>query len=427
MKILFVHQNYPAQFKNLAPALVSLGHEVKAITTARQPAVHRQGVDVYTYAVERGTSPNVHPWVADFETKVIRGEAAFRVGLKLRREGFFPDVIIAHPGWGESLFLKEIWPESKLALYCEFFYRNVGADIGFDPEFSKSDEESGCRLRLKNINTLAHLDIADAAISPTRWQASTYPDELRDRITVIHDGINTDELKRNYRVTMSFSSERGEQVKISRESNVITFVNRNLEPYRGYHSFVRSLPRIFSFSPDVRVIIIGGDKVSYGSRPNSALFGDKSWKEIFFDEIRPRLTSEQLSRVHFLGNLPYDKYKAVLNLSTVHVYLTYPFVLSWSLLEAMSLSCAVVASNTAPLNEIIEDGENGLLVDFFDSMHIADSVIRLLQSPDLRKTLGAKARQTIVQHYDLKRVCLPKQVAWIEAMIKSKLIDIPHV
>eukprot|EP01041_Mallomonas_annulata_P026946 gene26946-48413_t len=179
MNILFIHQNFPGQFKFLAPALVSQGHTVRAMTMQATEAKTWEGVELIRYGANRGTTPNIHPWVSDFETKTIRGEACFRAALKLKAEGVNPDVIIAHHGWGESLFLKDVWPHAKLGIYCEFFYHPQGADVGFDPEFPAKDEGDICRLRLKNLNNLLHFEVADTGISPTHWQASTFPEPFR--------------------------------------------------------------------------------------------------------------------------------------------------------------------------------------------------------------------------------------------------------
>ena len=354
------------------------------------------------YTANRGTTPNVHPWVSDFETKTIRGEACFRAALKLREEGFSPDVIIAHPGWGESLFLKDVWPKAKLGIYSEFFYHPEGADVGFDPEFKGSDPGEVCRLRLKNLNNLLHFEIADAGISPTHWQASTFPEPFRSKITVVHDGIDTAAIAPNPNASLTLDGK----LTITRRDEIITFVNRNLEPYRGYHIFMRALPKILAARPKARVLIVGADDVSYGARPPDG----RKWKDIFLEEVKGRL---DLSRVHFLGTLPYAHFIPLLQLSTVHVYLTYPFVLSWSLLEAMSVGCAIVAGNTQPLREAIRHDETGRLVDFFDIAGLADQVCELLDDPASRARLGANARAFARANYDLKAVCLPRQLDWV--------------
>ena len=415
MKILFIHQNFPGQFKFLAPALASQRHRVVAMTLQKVSATTWAGVEVFPYTTVRGTTLNVHPWVGDFETKTIRGEACFRAALRLREQGFSPDVIIAHHGWGESLFLKDVWPRARLGIYCEFFYNAEGSDVGFDPEFPVTDPGDVCRLRLKNLNNLLHFEIADAGISPTHWQASTFPEAFRGRITVVHDGIDTKAVAPNPQASLSLTSANGQTVKLTRESEVITFVNRNLEPYRGYHTMMRALPELLRRRPQARVLIVGGNEVSYGARAPEG----KSWKAIYSAEVRPLIADDDWSRVHFVGHVPYEQFVPLLQLSTVHVYLTYPFVLSWSLLEAMSAGCAIVASDTQPLREAIRHDDTGLLVDFFSPRQLTESVCALMEDAPRRVRLGECARAFAVAHYDLKTICLPRQLEWVEALGRS--------
>ena len=410
MNILFVHQNFPGQFKHLAPELARRGHRVLAMTMRRVDPGLWQGVRIVPYGAARGSTPGIHPWVQDFETKAIRGEACFRAALELQREGFEPDVVVAHPGWGESLFLKQVWPRARLGIYCEFFYHAEGADTGFDPEFPARDPAGdACRLRFKNLNNLLHFEVADAGISPTQWQASTFPQPFRERITVVHDGIDTAAIAPRPDVALTLTGG----LRLTRDDEIVTFVNRQLEPYRGYHVFMRALPEILRRRPKVRVMIVGGEGVSYGAAPDPQQYGQRSWKQIFVDEVRAQIPDADWARVHFLGNLPYAQFIPLLQLSVVHVYLTYPFVLSWSLLEAMSAGCTVVASDTAPLREAIVDGETGRLVDFFDFAALADQVCALLDDPAQRQRLGAQARAFAGAHYDLRTACLPRQLDWV--------------
>jgi glycosyltransferase involved in cell wall biosynthesis len=328
----------------------------------------------------------------------------------MRAQGYSPDAIVAHHGWGESLFLKEVWPQARLGIYCEFYYHAEGADVGFDPEFPAADPGEVCRVRLKNLNNLLHFEVADAGISPTEWQASTFPQQFREKITVVHDGIDCAALQPNPAVGLTLNGE----IKLTREDEVITFVNRNLEPYRGYHVFMRALPEILARRPRARVLIVGADDVSYGARPPEG----QKWRDIFIAEVRPRISDVDWARVHFLGHLPYQHFIPLLQLSTVHVYLTYPFVLSWSLLEAMSVGCAIVASDTEPLREAIRHDETGRLVPFFDTAGLANAVCTLLGDPDARQRLGENARIFAQANYDLKTVCLPKQLLWVEQLLK---------
>lgn len=409
MKILFIHQNFPGQFKHLAPVLARVpGYQVSALRMKGEGTTRWQGIDVHSYRAKRGTSREVHPWVSDLETKTIRGEACFHAALALKDKGYTPDVIIAHPGWGETLFIKEVWPQARLGIYCEFYYHAHGADTGFDPEFGDPDPGMPCRLRMKNANNIMHFDIADGGLSPTRWQASTFPEPFRSRIAVIHDGIDTDHL----RPATNFEIQLHDGQRLSRKDEIITFVNRDLEPTRGYHSFMRALPEILERCPGARVFIVGGSGVSYGARNKDG----KSWKEKYIEEVRPRISDENWKRVHFVGKLPYKDFVHLLQLSSVHVYLTYPFVLSWSLLEAMSIGCAIVASDTQPLHEAIRHDETGRLVNFFDIHGIADEVVRLLESPDERARLGKNAREFAIANYDLKTVCLPRLLEWVKTL-----------
>jgi glycosyltransferase involved in cell wall biosynthesis len=408
MNILFIHQNFPGQFKFLAPALVRQGHQVTAMMMPPIEETDWQGVKLVKYDVNRGSTKDTHPWMADFETKIIRGEACFRAALQMKEQGYQPDVIIAHHGWGESLFLKEVWPIVKMGIFCEFFYHSHGYDVGFDPEFPQEDVGYVCRIQLKNLNNILHFQMADAGISPTYFQANSFPESFRKKITVVHDGIDTTKVAPNPDVRLTLN----EELVLTRKDEIITFVNRNLEPYRGYHIFLRALPEILSRRPNVHILIVGGDDVSYGVRPKSGA----KWKDIFVNEVRGQLSDEDWQRVHFLGNIRYEYFIPLLQISTVHLYLTYPFVLSWSLLEAMSIGCAIVASNTEPLHEAIEHNETGRLVDFFDIEALVSEVCCLLVNKEERLRLGGNARVFAQQYYDLETVCLPKQLQWVESL-----------
>jgi len=407
MKVLFVHQNFPAQFKLLAPELLKLGHEVKALAINNNPVP--VGIEVVRYKPLRSNTPKIHPWLLDMESKVIRAEAVFYSALKMRDEGFSPDVIIAHPGWGEALFLKEVWPNARMGLYAEFYYQTNKNDIGFDPEFSKPHISEPCRLRLKNANHDLQFTLAEGLICPTEFQGSTFPPALQQKITVIHDGIDTRLLQPDQGAELRLNNA----LVLNKHSEIITFVNRNLEPLRGYHIFMRALPEILRQRPNAHVIIVGGDDVSYGGKPPHGA----SWKKIFLDEVRNQL---DMQRVHFVGKIAYPNFIKLLQISRVHVYLTYPFVLSWSLLEAMSVGCAIVASDTAPVKEVITHNETGRLVGFFDTENLTAQVVDLLENPDERERLGKSARHYAVTHYDLQTICLPRQLEWINCLLNSE-------
>jgi len=385
---------------------------VSATTINTSDNFDSNGVELFHYSPSRSSSEKIHPWLIDLETKVIRAEALYRKASGMKSSGYTPDVIISHPGWGESLFLKHIWPRAKIGVYCEFYYGSEGRDSNFDPEFLQNDQADVCRLDMKNINNLVHFEIADAGIAPTKWQASTFPDRFKSKITVIHDGIDTTKIRPDPLAELNFTNG----VSLSKKDEIITFVNRNLEPYRGYHIFMRSLPEILKRRPNAKVLIVGGDGVSYGAPPK----GGQTWKEIFAREVRPRISDNDWARVIFLGNLSYNHFLALLQISSVHVYLTYPFVLSWSLLEAMSAGCAIVASNTQPVRELIRHNDTGILVDFFDVQNLSDQVCQLLDDRPMRGKIGKNARAHIEKNYDLEKVCLPKQIKWVESLINLK-------
>jgi glycosyltransferase involved in cell wall biosynthesis len=403
MRVLFLHQNFPGQFLHLAKGLAQAGHEVRAV--AISPRLALPGVSVTRYAPARGSTRGIHPWAIDFETKAIRAEACARKLCELDAAGFTPDLIIGHPGWGETWLVKEVWPATRLLCLQEFFY---GADLNFDPEFPMPARDGAFRFRLKNNCLLPGLDGMDWGMSPTLWQQQQFPERYRSRISVAFEGIDTDLVCPGPADTLSVASP---PVTLSRGDELVTFVNRNLEPYRGYHTFMRALPGLFQRRPDARVVIVGGDEAGYGAAPPSG-----TWRERFLDEVRERI---DLRRVHFVGKLPYNALLDLFRISRCHVYLTYPFVLSWSMLEAMSTGAIVVGSRTGPVEEVIVDGDNGLLVDFFDADALASRVADVLAAPDRYQPLRERARRTILERYALQR-CLPRQIAIAQAVCRGE-------
>ena len=411
-RILFVHQNYPGQFRHLAPALAQQGWEVRALRqgagAGQEPLrAELQGVPLLGWQAQRGTTLEAHPWIHDSETKLIRAEAAAIACEAMARQGWRPDLIVGHPGWGELLFLQHIWPDVPQLHFLEFHYAARGLDVGFDPEFPAGGWRDAARVTAKAGPSLLNLEVMAAGISPTHFQASTYPGWAQKRITVIHDGIDTRVVTPNPGAQLQL----GAGGPVLRPGDpVISFVNRNLEPYRGYHRLMRALPEIQRRCPEAITVIVGGDGVSYGAPPPTG----QSWKQIFLEEVGGEL---DLQRVVFTGHLPYASYLALLQVSACHVYFTYPFVLGWSCLEAMAAGALVVGSATPPVQEVIEHGRNGLLVEFFDQQALVAAVCEALQQPERFIELRAEAHRTVETRYGLQSVCLPGQIQLVKSLV----------
>jgi len=413
MKILLCHQNYPGQFKHLGPALAAIkGNTVFGLGEAanvKRIKAAPPGMTIVGYPAPKGAGDNTHHYLKQYESSVRRGQSVVKACLQLQKDhGFIPDVVYCHPGWGEGLFFKDIWPKAKVIGFFEFYYRTRGADFSFDAEFPVSLDDF-LRVRVKNAHMLSSIEACDWGVSPTYWQWSVQPEQYRKQISVIFDGVDTEELAP--RPTVRVQLPGG--VTIKKGDPVITFVNRNLEPYRGYHVFLKMLARVQKLHPTAQAVLVGGDGVSYG-RPAPT---GTTWKQFYLEKYGKDL---DMSRVHFVGKVPYEHYKALIQVSAAHVYLTYPFVLSWSCIEAMSMGALVIGCKTAPVEEAITHGKNGLLVDFFDDEAMANTVVKALNHPEKYQQLRDAARKTAIERYDLKTVCLPAQIKMINDLVAGK-------
>ncbi|MCE4558167.1 glycosyltransferase family 4 protein [Roseateles cellulosilyticus] len=397
--MLIIHQNFPGQFRHVAKAwserpgwkVVGIGRD----TAPGMPELEKSGrLTLIRYKPHRPVHQEQHHYLRRMEDAVLHGQAVARILLALKAKGFKPDVILAHPGWGETLNAKDVFPDARLVHFCEWFY-NVpaegngldpdwqGADIGFDPEFPVTFDDRA-RIRAWNALHLLNLENCDAAISPTHWQKAQHPKPYLDKITVAHEGIDTENLGPNPRAAIKLPN--GTVLRAG--DPVITYVARNLEPYRGFHQFMRALPAIQKEHKTCHTVIVGGDGVSYGRKPEGA----KHWRERMMREVGSKLDP---TRTHFLGKVPYEGYKRVLQVSAAHIYLTYPFVLSWSLLEAMATGCLVSGSDTAPVREILEDRVNGRLVNAFDKGAVSAAALQcLLTLDDAAQDLRYEAQKT---------------------------------
>lgn len=405
-RVLFVHNGSPGRFLFLNEALAGRGWERAHI--GPPDATDLPGARNIRWKYTRGTTQGILPLAVRAEADLIRAEAAAGMAVELRDDGFVPDLIIGHPGWGEMAFLREVFPSARQIQIGELFYRSRNTDYEFDREFAKYDFSGALRIHAKNaVLALSHGD-ADRIVCPTPFQASTLPEVFQSRIDVIHEGIDTGKTHRlsNFAIRLNGKLIDGKRP-------VFTFVNRAFEPLRGFHIFMRALPRLLEQVPDADVIIVGQDRDKvYGAGPRQG----GTWKSVMMAELGERL---DMSRVHFTGKLPYEKLVQVLSLSWAHVYMTYPFVLSWSLLDAMACECVMVASDTAPVRDVVRHGENGLLFDFFDHDQLADTLTGIARDPAATAHLRAAARKTVLDDYDRETVCLPAWMKLIDEVLAS--------
>ncbi|NHO32131.1 glycosyltransferase family 4 protein [Acetobacter fallax] len=380
MKFLFVHQNFPGQFLHIVRHLAKSGsHDVVFISEGNENAI--PGVRRVIYRMPPRPSETIHPGAREFDLGLTRADAVAKAAMTLRNLGFVPDIIIGHHGWGELLNLEDVFPGAPLLGYFEFFYHTDKYDVGFDPEFPVVPEMLP-KIRAKNAINLQALNNPGWGQTPTLFQRNTYPEWAQSRITVLREGVDLDLCAPDPKA--SKRTLKIKDVTISPKDRLVTYVSRDLEPYRGFHVLMRALPRIQKECPQVRVVMVGGDGVSYGSR-----LVNGTWRERMLSELQGQL---DLSRIHFVGKVSYDDFRALLKRSDAHVYLTYPFVASWSLREAMAMACPIVGSNTAPVREFIDDHRTGLLTPFTKPERIAESVLELLDDRRLAGRLGEAAR-----------------------------------
>ncbi len=412
-KVLFVHNNFPAQFGFLAEMMRR--EELCCASISSDEASGITGVISAPWKMQRGTTNGILQDAVRAEADMLRGRAAAESALLLKKSGFTPDVIIGHPGWGETLFLKEIYPRAKQVLYGEYYYRTTNSDFGFDKEFGTVGIEDRLKVIAKNATLAVAYNEADRIVCPTRYQQSLMPRPLQAMSACIHEGVDTARTRRRPNQTLRLPDGRG----LDASAPVITFVNRCFEPLRGYHIFLRALPRLLAKVPNAQIVLIGeGSGRGYGAPCPHGM----TWKEYFLNEVKGRLDR---SRVHFLGRVSYNQFIAALSISAAHVYLTYPFVLSWSLLEAMATECCVVASNTAPVREVVEHDRNGILVDFFDHDGLSDALIEACTVPDKFGRHRKAARETILQRFDRGAHTAPAWRALLSEVLGHDMLPAP--
>jgi glycosyltransferase involved in cell wall biosynthesis len=397
MIVVFIHQNFPAQYLHIVRRLAGQpGNSVYFITQENHNEI--PGISKLVYKPHLPAVSTCHAYTFTFDAAVRTGTAAADVCRGLRERNTVPDIVVGHCGWGETLFVKEVFPNAPLLSYFEFFYYPQGADVGFDPEFAPHVDGDCARLQVRNTVNRLSFAASDWGHTATAWQRSLFPVAMQSRITSLHEGVDTDRIRPD---PTSWIKLARENLLLTHEDEVITYVSRNLEPYRGFHIFMRALPKILRRRPRAHVLIVGGDGLSYSDPPP---YG-RTYREMLLAELGAKL---DLDRVHFLGQVPHETYLNVLQVSSVHIHLTYPFVLSWSFLEAMSAGCVVVGSATPPVLEVLRDRENGLAVSFFSTDEISDRVDEVLDHPDRMQALRDAARATAIRDFDVRSVTLPR-------------------
>lgn len=393
MQWLFIHQNCPGQFRGLMPALLARGHQVAAMGSRPMPKPP-PGVRYGHYsegtprAGQQAAGRLVDP---DLEQNLRRAAKVADLARQWRDQGLRPDAVVFHSGWGEGLYLRDIWPDAALIAYPELYASARLMGHGFDPDLGELSEGTRMALRRQTFMALAAIADSDAAVAPTLFQRDTFPPHLRGRFQVIHEGVDVEQVrphpKRHVQIKPGLMLRKGDPV--------ITYVSRSLEPLRGFRSFMRALPELQAQHPSVQVLIVGDPAGASYSRPSAHPEG--YWGEMLA-LLGHRL---DLSRIHCLGRLPYGEMLAVLQLSAAHVYFSYPYALSWSLLEAMACGAVVVGSANGPVDEVIQHSHNGLLVPFAAHDQLAATLLQVLADPAAHAPLGLAARATVEQRYTL--------------------------
>jgi glycosyltransferase involved in cell wall biosynthesis len=445
LRLLFVHQNFPAQYYHIARryaanpdnTVIALGDATNLRQRPAVPGVILTGWELPRSALKanKHTHPT-HHYARRFEANVRRGQAAARVMARLRDQGFAPDIVLVHPDWGEGLFIRLIWPEVPILAYAEHYDRWDDPALDFDPEFPATPD-SRCAAQAANATRAITLADADHLQTPTRFQFQRLPASFQAKTSLLYDGINTADFTPSATPSgavlelppekTTFNAEnaalpawfplRGEPLRLTREDTVITFINRTLEPWRGWHTFVRALAQIQKARPETHFVIAGrtgGGGGGYGPAPERG-----HWRDIFLAEQRHAHPTLDLSRLHFTGTAPLETIRAMLRVSRAHVYLSHPFFNSYSPVEAMSCACPLVLGDTEATREIAAREQHALFVDGLNPKAVAEAVLRLLDDENLAQRLGQAARARVLEHYDSK-VCLPEWERVINRVIEEK-------
>jgi glycosyltransferase involved in cell wall biosynthesis len=397
--VLFVHKNFPAQFGHIAAHLVQQRGYRCTFASETAPGI-AGGIQKIQYKPVGGATEHAHYLTRTFDNATAHAagvyEALKPLALRLR-----PDLIVGHSGFGSTLFLPELFPAARLINYFEYFYHPHNSDMDFRPEWPVLEEDV-LRARTRNAMILLDMEYCHAGYSPTEYQASLMPAAYRPKLRVLHDGIDTEFWRRR-----PPAAERAfGPHTFGPETRIVTYVSRGFESMRGFDIFLRAAKHIYTADARVVFLIVGSDRVSYG--------GDlKFIREKSFREFMLKQDDYDLSRLIFLGQVKPADLVRVLSLSDLHIYLTVPFVLSWSLLNALACGCTVLASDTAPVREFIRPGETGLLRNFFDVEGFAAAALEVLKDPAAYRHLGQAGERLIREHYSLQTI-IPRMTTFYE-------------
>lgn len=404
MKALFVHKNWPAQFGGFGAYLKRSGWDV-AFATQREEA-RSDTMRIVRFESHRASSSSTHPYLRSLEEAVIAGQGLARAAMTLSRSGWAPDVIVSHSGWVAGAFAKSVWPGAVFVPYFEWFYHFPPVDrTAYDKPVEPLD--ASARTRARNLPFMMDFDAAEVGLIPTAFQAEQFPSWMRDRLVVMHDGIDTD-----FHCPGPGEAARA-RYAIPAGAELVTSLARGMEPHRGFPEIMRAIAKLQKRRPNLHAVIVGEDRVAYGAK----LPEGQSWKERVLGEL-----DLDLERVHFPGRIPRNEMVELLRASDAHLYVTVPFVLSWSMLEAMSIGCVLVASDVAPVREFVADGRTGLLVPQGDVDALVARVEAALDAQGGRGAIRANARQQIRDQLDAERILYPRKRDLLKSLVERRSV-----
>jgi glycosyltransferase involved in cell wall biosynthesis len=404
MHVLFVHKNFPAQFGHIGSYLVKQ-KGYRCTFVSETPPGMVEGIQKIQYRPQGGASEETQYYSRTFENGMAHTTGVYQA-LKPHVTRLRPDLVVGHSGFGSTLFLPELFPSARVINYFEFFYHPHNSDIDFRPEWPVLEEDV-LRSRARNAMILLDLEYCHAGYSPTAYQAGLLPAAYQHKLRVLHDGIDTDFWRRQPLAERAFGSH-----SFGPETRIVTYVSRGFESMRGFDIFMRAAKKICDADRRVVFLIVGSDRVCYGG--DLKFIREKSFKDYILKQ-----DNYDLSRMIFLGQVKPSDLVKVFSLSDLHIYLTVPFVLSWSLLDALACGCTVLASDTEPVREFVRPGQTGLLENFFDADAFARTALQVLAEPEAYRHLGQAGETLIREQYSLRTI-IPRMTAFYEEVAEGQ-------